>query len=274
MNTTVKFSPDHALPDTLVNRPDAFDYLMQVSGQPYRTVARRATLKIRLDDRSYFIKRHEGVGWLELCKNWLTGKRPVVSARNEVAAIQALQQLAIPTTPYVAHGEQGWCQASIRSFVLTEDLGDIVTLEELALQWQHQRPSLRYKRALIRRVADIARQLHTHGLYHRDFYICHFCFKREEIHLQPPKLHVLDLHRAEIRATPSTNMQMKDMAALYFSAMDAGLSLRDKLAFMQVYKNVTIQALRKPEPFDLAIERRALQLYRKFQRKIRAGIKM
>lgn len=277
MKSTLKFIEDNQIPADILARPDLFEYLMQVGGKTYRSVATRQTLKVRLGGRDYFIKRHQGVGWMEILKNWLTFKRPVVSARNEVKAIQALKNLGIPTTPYVGHGIKGCLPASLQSFVMTEDLGDIVTLEDVAITWQKQRPSLRYKRALIRRVAEIAGTLHAHGIYHRDFYICHFCFKRKEVEQSPPKLYVLDLHRVEIHQPPSARMQMKDLAALYFSAMDAGISRADRLMFLKHYYQAWPEQNWK-ESMQSAlwarVNARALQLYAKYQRKVRSGAVM
>lgn len=279
MGATLEFADDHQLPASMTQREDAFDFFMQLPGISYRKVARRETLKVVLDGRSYFIKKHFGVGWLEIFKNWMTFKRPVVSAQNEVAAIAALTRLGIPTTPYVGHGMQGCSPAALRSFVLTEDLGDIVTLEDLASISQQQPMSVTFKRALIKRVAEIAGTMHTHGIYHRDFYICHFCIKREEASILPPRLHVLDLHRVEIKPSPSVRMQVKDLAALYFSAMDCGLSRGDRLCFFKHYAGLhTRRSLKQAMMADAAvyraIEDRAHRLYRKFQRKVQAGISM
>lgn len=274
MSQELKFKHPQALPASIRQRTDLFDYLMQMPGKSYRKVAGRETLKVQLDARSVFIKKHFGVGWLEVLKNWSTFKQPVVSALNEVQAIALLQQLEIPTTPYIGHGVEGSLPASIRSFVMTEDLGNIVTLEDLALGWKTQPPRLRFKRALIRRVAEIAHLMHGHNLYHRDFYICHFCFKAAELEEQPPRLHVLDLHRADIRPHPSTSMQKKDLAALYFSAMDIKLSRGDLLTFLKYYAGLDAQALREPSAFYKSIRQRALKLYAKYQRKLSAGIAM
>jgi heptose I phosphotransferase len=274
---TLNFATDHELPPDILARDDLFEYLMHIDGQVFRAVATRQTLKVKFGQRYYFIKRHNGVGWLEIFKNWMSFKRPVVSARNEVVAIQALTDLNIPTTPYVADGVQGCVPANLRSFVMTEDLGDIVTLEDLALLWQTQPPRLQYKRALIRQVAEVAVRLHAHGIYHRDFYICHFCFKREEMAQVPPALYVLDLHRVEIHTPPSARMQIKDMAALYFSAMDVGLSRGDWLTFLKYYYSAWPHC-------DWRVERnssvwqqvfaRADKLYIKYQRKISNGVVM
>lgn len=277
MTEILTFVEDNQIPADVLARPDLFDYLMQVDGQTFRAVATRQTVKVKFGQRYYFIKRHHGVGWSEIFKNWITFKRPVVSARNEVEAIQALYALNIPTTPYVGHGIQGSLPANLRSFVMTEDLGDIVTLEEVSLAWQKQRPRVQYKRALIRRVAEIAGKLHAHGIYHRDFYICHFCFKRQTSEQLPPELYVLDLHRVEIHRPPSERMQIKDLAALFFSSMDAGLSRGDWLTFLKHYYSAWPEQHWKVQMRGALwsqVNDRALKLYAKYQRKVRSGVAM
>ena len=95
----------------------------------------------------------------------------------------------------------------------------------------------------------------------------------------PPRLHVLDLHRVEIKPSPSVGMQLKDLAALYFSAMDCGLSRGDRLYFLKHYAGLHTrrslkQALVEDAGLFQAVESRAQRLYRKFQRKVQAGISM
>lgn len=274
MKKTLNFATDHQLPPDILARDDLFEYLMHIDGQVFRAVATRQTVKVKFGQRYYFIKRHNGVGWLEIFKNWMSFKRPVVSARNEVVAIQALTDLNIPTTPYVADGVQGCVPANLRSFVMTEDLGDIVTLEDLALLWQAQPPRLQYKRALIRQVAEIAGRLHAHGIYHRDFYICHFCFKRKEIAQVPPVLYVLDLHRVEIHRQQHSGKRLKDLAALYFSALHIGLTRRDFFRFLKDYYQQPLRQIFAHYRFLQAVVRRAERLDAKFERKRQAGVAM
>lgn len=273
MKPVVHFTENHSLSPEVTARRDVFDYLMQLPGEVYRAVANRETVKVRLGQHTYFIKRHLGVGWLELFKNWLTGKRPVVSADNEVRAIQALNRLGIATTPYVAHGIRGWIPASIESFVMTQDLGEILTLEDLAVEWQKQPPPIKVKRNMIRRVAEITSQMHAHGIYHRDLYICHFCMKKSALDFQHPPLILLDLHRAELLPALSETMQMKDLAALYFSAMDLALNRGDKIAFIRTYAP-HFAATSSDIRLWRQVLARAIRLYAKFQRKTSAGIAM
>ena len=50
---------------------DPFSYLCSVQGKVYRDVKGRRTIQFQLNDKSYFVKFHFGVGWREIIKNIL-----------------------------------------------------------------------------------------------------------------------------------------------------------------------------------------------------------
>jgi hypothetical protein len=57
---------------------------------------------------------------------------------------------------------------------------------------------------------------------------------------------------------------LKDLAGIHFSSMDIGLTLRDRLRFMKVYRGRPLRRiLREERGFWQAVERKAQQLYRK-----------
>ena len=114
---------------------DVFQALMQMPGTAFRDVRGRKTIQVKLGDKSYFIKQHFGVGWGEIFKNLVSFKKPILSAMTEVSAIQKLSAINILTTPLVAYGQYGCNPATMQSFVMTEDLGEIVTVEELCANW-------------------------------------------------------------------------------------------------------------------------------------------
>ena len=45
----------------------------------YRDKEGRKTLRLHLAERSFFLKYHAGIGWLEICKNLLQLRLPVSS---------------------------------------------------------------------------------------------------------------------------------------------------------------------------------------------------
>lgn len=243
---------------------DAFEQIMALQGDIYRDMPGRLTIRLSLGGQSYFIKQHFGVGWSEIFKNLISLRLPVVSAMTEVRAIQKLNQLAIPTTPLVAFACRGHSPASMRSFVMTQDLGDIVSLETLCADWKKNPPDLRFKRRLIVAAAKLARTLHDHGMNHRDFYICHLCLDKQRLVADEIHLYLIDLHRVGIRPKISPSDRMKDIAGLYFSSLNIGLSKRDFLRFLSVYCGNLHDVMAKDSGFWERVQQRARKLYYKF----------
>ncbi len=234
-----------------------FDQLMALSGQSYRALEGRATLRVNLRGQDYFIKQHRGVGWREILKNVCQLKWPVVSARNEWQALQKLQALGILAPKVVAYGERGWNPAKRESFVMMEAVAPVVSLEELTAEWKKQPPSYALKRQLMQETARIARTMHENGINHRDFYICHLLLNHDM------QLYVIDLHRAQIRKHVPERWVIKDLAALYFSSLDAGLTKRDYFRFMKDYRKLPLRdILRHEKEFWQKVKNRGDELYR------------
>ena len=250
-----------SLPDALRKQSlSTFADVMRLQGKAYRDVGIRKTIQVLIDGKSYFIKQHFGVGWREIFKNLLSFKRPILSAITEVNAIQKLVDVGIATTPLIAYGVKGYNPAKQQSFIITEDLGNIISLEDLCMDWKNNPPTETFKRRLIVTVANIARKIHESGINHRDFYLCHLCLDADLLAKNEIKLYLIDLHRVLIHDTISTSDNMKDIAALYFSSMDIGLTKRDLLRFKMQY----LPQKRLPNHFWQNVHDRANKLYEKF----------
>jgi heptose I phosphotransferase len=245
---------------------DVFEAAMTLQGEIFRDMPGRKTMRVALGSHAYFIKQHFGVGWAEILKNLISGKMPILGAETEWLAIHRLHALGIATMTAVGFGSRGLNPATRRSFLLTEDLGDIISLEDFCRDWAKTPPPLHLKRQLISAVAHIARTMHDNGLNHRDFYLCHFCLDTKRLAEGEIRIYLLDLHRMGMHPTISQSARMKDMAALYFSAMDCGLSLRDKLRFLRLYQNRPLRmCFRQETAFWQQVSRRADVLYVKYQ---------
>jgi len=252
---------------------DTFDYLMQLDGEMFRDIDNRRTLRFTLNDKRYFLKAHYGVGWKEVFKNLLTLRLPVLGARNEWRAIQTLTQLGVETMTLVAWGERGLNPANRQSFVITEALEYTESLEDFCADWETNPPAtklqLRLKRALIARVATIARRMHASGINHRDFYLCHFLLDvsgdmscRDDDLAEALRLSLIDLHRVQIRKRTPLRWVVKDIGGLYFSAMRIGLTRRDLYRFMQVYRDSSLRVtLHEDGKFWSRCRLRASSLY-------------
>ncbi|GLX15558.1 lipopolysaccharide core heptose(I) kinase RfaP [Pseudomonas straminea] len=245
-----------------------FEAVEALQGQVYRELEGRRTLRTEVDGRGYFVKIHRGIGWGEIAKNLLTAKLPVLGAAQEWQAIQRLTDAGVPTMTAVAFGERGVNPAKQHSFIVTEELAPTVDLEQLSLDWPQQPPAPVLKWALIREVAAMTGTMHRAGVNHRDCYICHFLLHTDRpIEASNLRLSIIDLHRAQVRRATPLRWRNKDLAALYFSALDVGLTQRDKLRFLRDYFQLPLRQLLREETVVLAwLERKAAKLYERKQR--------
>jgi heptose I phosphotransferase len=235
----------------------SFDEVMALEGPPIRAKEGRRTFRLELGGRGYFFKIHSGIGWGEILKELASLRTPTVSALAEKRAIEAVTRLGIPTMALAGYGERGRNPARLQSFIVTEEIANAVTLEELCADWPRRPPGFAQKQKLLRTVADIARRLHEHGINHRDFYLNHF-------RLQGERLFLMDLHRAQLRPSIPRRWRVKDIGALYFSAADIGLTRRDLLRFVRLYTGKPLrQTLKDDAPFWRAVTRRAERFYRR-----------
>ncbi len=247
---------------------DAFADVEGLSGQVYRELEARRTLRTEVAGRGYFVKIHRGIGWGEIFKNMLTAKLPVLGAGQEWLALERLHEVGVPTMTAVAYGERGSNPADQHSFIVTEELAPTVSLEDFSIDWVKQPPEPRLKRALIAEVARMTGMMHRAGVNHRDCYICHFLLHTDKpVTADDLKLSVIDLHRAQTRPAITRRWRNKDLAALYFSALDIGLTRRDKLRFLKGYFQQPLrQILRDEAPLLARLEGKASKLYERKQR--------
>ncbi len=243
--------------------PDPFAAVQQVSGEVYRDKEGRTTQRFIFEDKPYFLKLHRGVGWGEILKNLLQLKLPVLGAENEWRAIEFLHRHGVDTMTCVGYGKRGSNPARQLSFLLTEELEAMVSLEDYCAPWLQAAPDLREKRLLIEAVAKVAAIMHTEGMNHRDFYLCHFLMPLSWDRKTLPRLYLIDLHRAEIRDRTPRRWQVKDLGALYFSAADIGLGYRDVLRFVRHYTGLPLRQALADRRLWSRVCKRAGKLYRR-----------
>tara|TARA_B110000444_G_C18839746_1_gene598122 strand:+ start:310 stop:1134 length:825 start_codon:yes stop_codon:yes gene_type:complete len=228
----------------------------------YRAKEGRKTFCFRVEDRSFFVKLHSGIGWREIFKNLFKLRLPVLGATSEYLAIEALTAAGIATMSIKGFGETGLNPAKKCSFIITEELYNTISLENYCRDWQGYPRRYKYKRMLVENLARVSRTMHSVGINHRDFYLCHFHLEVESLANGNPQCYLIDLHRAQLRSITPKRWLIKDLAGLYYSAMDVGLSRQDLLIFIKVYSNMSAsKALKKNRKFWLAVAERARKLY-------------
>tara|TARA_R110002073_G_scaffold84612_4_gene201715 strand:- start:21156 stop:22058 length:903 start_codon:yes stop_codon:yes gene_type:complete len=218
-------------------------------------------------DASYFLKYHGGIGWGEILKNLSQAKWPIIGAMSEVHAIRAVEAAGVDTLTIVGYGERGADPAKQQSFLVTEDLVGTVSLEELGEKWRNTPGSIRFKRALIRRAAEMAKAMHDAGVNHRDFYLGHFLIAQQDVELEnvDASIFLIDLHRSQVRGRVPRRWRVKDIGGLYFSTARFGLTRRDLFHFMQVYTGMPLRdALGDKAALLMASRREGEKIYRRY----------
>ena len=237
---------------------DLFSFVDKMEGQLFRKIDDRRTIRVRIDGAYYFAKIHQGVGWFEIMKNLMQGRLPVLGARNEWLALRALKTADVPSMTPVLFCERGFNPAKRRSAILTEALDFKITLED----FETKDPIL--KKALIIEVAKISKKMHGAGVNHRDFYLCHFLLNapRAEKPKFKPILHLIDLHRAQVRKSVPRRWLVKDLGGLLFSALEKNLTKRDLLRFIREYDPRPLRkCLSEDDSFWREVVDRAIRLW-------------
>lgn len=227
---------------------DPYTEILALPGETYRQVEARRTMRFDFSGESFFVKYHRGTEVKEIVKNLITLRLPVLGARNEWEAIKHLQAVNIPTMSCYGFGERYWNPLKRESFIITKDLNPAISLEDYCAEWATQPPAYGVKRHLILQLAKIVAKMHRSGLNHRDCYICHFLLALPFSYgVQPAKLSVIDLHRAQIRQHIPTQWRNKDLIALYYSSFPLGLTFRDYCYFLTEYFGMSPRAILKQE---------------------------
>ena len=179
----------------------------------------------------YYVKRYWGAG--KGLRRYLG--RPRVKA--EWQNLKYFAKWGIATAPIVAYGLERKVGAFVRG-------------------------------ALIAEVAKMVGGMHRAGVNHRDCYICHFLLHTDKaVTADDFRLSVIDLHRAQVRSAVPLRWRNKDLAALYFSALDIGLTRRDTLRFLRTYFQRPLRDILRDEARLLAwLEHKADKLYARKQR--------
>ncbi len=224
-----------------VGEHDPFMWVDRLPGRVFRSVAGRRTQRVKLGGTVMFLKRHSGVGWLEIGKNLLSGRLPVLGAGNEFRAARALLAAGVSVPEPVGYGERGDNPATRESFILSIAVEPSISLEDLARAWRDKRPAAADRWRLLAEVADMVAAMHSTGVNHRDLYICHFLMHPDSFPAAP-ELTLIDLHRAQVRTSVPRRWLVKDLGALWFSAADTLPTRRDAFRFIRRYAKVSLRA--------------------------------
>ena len=255
------------------------DDFLNIDMHTVRDFKNRKTGRFELDGQGFYIKKHFECGIGAIADELFHIRKPHIGAGPERSALEKLDQLGIDTMQVAAYGKDRILLNRQRSFLVTDELTNIEMLETIGKNWIKNPPSFAVKKAIISKVAEIARKLHGAGINHRDFYICHFMidmdyFKQiETSKLAEPKIYLIDLHRACQRSKVPFRWLVKDIGALLFSTLDIGLTKQDYLRFVKLYTGKPIKKAINDEPkFWKAVIKRAIKFYTRDYKKYPTNI--
>ena len=251
---------------------DPFKEVFMLSGETFRDMGDRCTSRFELDGKAYFVKTHTGVGWIEILKNFICLRSPILGAENEYQAIVSLSELGVQTMTVKAFGSNGWNPANRKSFLITEAIEPTQALDEYCNPESLVNMGPFQRRSLVRRLAKISRTIHENGVNHRDYYLCHFLISVSGEHskdsVAKKPISLIDLHRAQIRKRTPRRWRHKDLSALCYSANRAGFDKRDMLCFIREYKQISLrEVLKNNQGFWKSIVIEAKSLHHKGLRK-------
>jgi heptose I phosphotransferase len=215
---------------------DSFDDFMRLEGMVAKsTVRERSTQRLDLEGVTVYIKKHFFPGIREILKNFLRFRFPL-GALNEWRALLAFHAHNIPTmTPICAGSKPLLWKIEKESFLLTDDLGEASRLDDF-LKLNGAIPCrgevLETKKSILENLADITRRMHSAGMNHKDYYLCHILMDNRE------RLYVIDLHRVNVRDKVGKRWMVKDLAALLFSSLEVPVTHGQRLAFYKRYMQI------------------------------------
>lgn len=218
--------------DAIYFRHLDFNQLLAADGEIFRHKKNRLTKRLVGKTQNFIIKLHDRMGMSEFIHTLLKGKRPVTDAYPEKQAIDTLSAMAIRVPKCLGYHREGWGMNK-RSYILLEDFGDRVTLEDwvnASLQ-NNKAYSQNERLTMIKKVAEITKKLHDNNWVHRDLYLCHFFI------LDEGELALIDLHRCQkVSIKTKEKMLIKDLGALFFSTEET-LTKIEQLQFIKHYTN-------------------------------------
>ena len=178
-----------------------------------------------------FLKRYDRPPLSRQLRNWLCHRTRRSFARVEHETAEQLTAAGIRTPRTVAWGEQRGGLFEHRSFLMTEEVPDSQSLERRPPAYFTGPPTpanVQARRDFLSRLASFIRRFHETGYRHRDLYLSHiFCSEGGEFCL-------IDLARAS-RPILQKRFQIKDLAALHYSAPAPYVSRTDRLRFYLAY---------------------------------------
>lgn len=194
---------------------------------------RTSRLELRRPDggrQTIYLKRYFPEylsGWSRLVRR-LTGGT-IDEARDEWESGAQIAALGIPTLDRIARGQDASEGNAVRSsFIMTAELSGAEEGHHYARKLDRLE-----RRRLLRRVAELTRRLHAGGWVHKDLYLGHYLVTPTQ---PEPSIVLIDLQRCMQPCCFAQRWRVKDLAALVYSSLKAGVTASDLAAGYRIYR--------------------------------------
>jgi len=194
----------------------------------------RCRIKFQLPENpeTFFLKRYLHPPLNVQLDKWICNHGPITCGLFEFKAAERLNAAGINTAKTIACGSQYNFIFERRSFIITEQIPNAVSLEQKLPSYFYQpitKDSLNKRRTFIKKLADFIKRFHATGFRHRDLYLCHiFCNDNENFTM-------IDLARTFKPILLPERFRVKDIAQLFYSAAGKYFSNADRLRFYKAY---------------------------------------
>ena len=189
--------------------------------------------------RGIYVKRHHERTWDSRLRA-IFGLPPAPTpGRIEADNVGRLTAQGIAVMRLIAYGEKLHADGLQESFVITEELEEYAELHHYLRRNFSGKPTRSGERRLSRLIRDIAgivRRFHGAGYNHRDLYCRHFFVKEHASGER--EIRLIDLQRVQRRRWRRRRWIVKDLAQLAWSAPQACIHCKHKIAFLHEYFGV------------------------------------
>lgn len=185
--------------------------------------------------KNFYLKTYNHPPMKIQISNWIDHTKRLSTAAYDYMPALELDKIGIKTPIVAAFGEVMGCCFEKKSFILTEEISDGVSLERYVPEFF--RPSFmagkRNKQLeFINGFADFARKFHENGFRHRDYYLAHIFWGQDS------GFQMIDLQRVFKPRLLSYKYRVKDIAQLYYSSAASVYSKTMRLRFYKKYANI------------------------------------
>ena len=141
-------------------------------GRPVTAIKRgahRTVYRVELSGRHVYVKHFHSKRWLGIAMDLMRGS----PARREGCRLSEIARRGVPTSRPVAWGERVWGGVVTESYLVTEAIGSVCTLDEylshhVTMLSSNEWPAAR--RQLFRGLGRWLARIHEAGIYHRDLH--------------------------------------------------------------------------------------------------------